>query len=514
MPTTTTSVPTTATSTTEPTTSEPITSAPTTTTPTSEPTTTEPNTTETTPTGFVSRVTASMKPVQDLAGNTWAPRTTRWGTWNVSTGMVGKDVRNTEDDDLYRTVAWDTKWYDLPVPEPATYTVRLLLVDDWYSVAGKRVFDVSAEGVRVATDIDVAGTVGWGAAEDVTFQVPVADGELNLDFTAKVGNAMVSGIEVTGPTSQPAPSTEHPQAVTFAPDSFWTQDISAAPTAANSVQVVANLARTVADRYGGIAAFNVWHYNTSFIRVPAGLPRVTVGYHNCQNKDGVPWGLYDGPAHFVDVPVPNDAVTSAGTDGEVTVYDPSTDQLWQFWQMRRNTTTNGWEACWGGRVDTVSQQQGWFPDWFGASASGLVTAGGMVTMEDIRKGQINHLMALGVVESQAPPVWSWPAKRTDGTSSDPNVIMHGQRLRLDPSVDVDQLGLSPIGRVVAKAAQKYGFIAVDTSGAVALSAESGAHTKVLTGKDPWTRLLGGPDYSALKGFPWDKVQALPKDYWR
>ena len=33
--------------------------------------------------------------------------------------------------------------------------------------------------------------------------------------------------------------------------------------------------------------------------------RITVGYYNCQNKVGTPYGLYDGPKHFVDVPVPD-----------------------------------------------------------------------------------------------------------------------------------------------------------------------------------------------------------------
>ncbi len=460
---------------------------------------------------FVSRQSAAPRAVKDAEGRSWEARGTGWGSWKTSTGMAGRDVAGTEDDELFRVIAWDMGWYTLPVPGPGTYRVRLRLLDDWDYVGGRRVFDVRAEGATVRAGIDVAGTVGFGTAMDVSFPVNVTDGELTLEFPASVGAAMVAAVEVISDAPQPVPPAGHERAIALAPGSVWTADVRSAPVAGNSAQVVANLARTVNDRYGGVAALNTYRFNTSFARVAPGAPRTTVGYVNCQGKDGVPPGLYDGAKHFVDVPVPDDAVPAQGSDGELTVYDPAADQAWQFWQMRRNPQTHGWEACWGGRLDGVSGSQGAFPQWYGASASGLLSAAGMVTMEDVRRGEINHLMALGVVESQAS-VWSWPAQRTDGTSADPNVVMHGQRLRLDPSVDVDALGLTPVGRIVAKAAQTHGFIVVDTSGAVGLATEAGDTIAARTGVNPWGRLLGGPDYLALKGFPWERLQVLPKDF--
>ena len=87
----------------------------------------------------------------------------------------------------------------------------------------------------------------------------------------------------------------------------------------------------------------------------------------------------------------------------------------------------------------------------------------------------------------------------------------GARLRLDPAVDVDALGLGRVASAIAKSAQRYGFIVVDTAGAVGVVAESGAMERARTGRDPWPEVLGGPSYTALKGFPWDRVSVLVPD---
>ena len=67
--------------------------------------------------------------------------------------------------------------------------------------------------------------------------------------------------------------------------------------------------------------------------------------------------------------------------------------------------------------------------------------------------------------------------------------------------------------MVAKAAQKYGFIVTDAGGCTAISAESPAGAIAATGSDPWKPLMNGTaSYAILENFPWSKLQALPKDY--
>lgn len=300
--------------------------------------------------------------------------------------------------------------------------------------------------------------------------------------------------------------------VNLSPDSFWTSTVDDAPLATNSSAVGRYVAASVQKHYGGTAAFNAYSYNVTFYRVTPATPRVNVRWTDCQRLGWTPKGVYTEAAHFRGVPVPADAVPATGTDGAMAIYDAQSDQIWEFWKMAKDPATGGWAACWGGRLDKVSTAQGQFPYPFGVSASGLVMSPGVIGIDEVANGRINHAMYLGVVGPAHSKNYSWPANRSDGYSTDPAAPMEGQRLRLDPSLDLDRYHLTPIGRMVAEAAQRYGFIVSDKSGAVGVAAESGRPAENATGVNPWERLLQGPSYNVFRGFPWDKLQALPKDY--
>lgn len=300
--------------------------------------------------------------------------------------------------------------------------------------------------------------------------------------------------------------------VPFGPTSAFRTRVDRAPLDPNSAAIVAHLNRQVVNNWNGVAAFNAYYYNASFYRVPAGQPRIDVGYHNCQKKKSFPRGLHDGSSHFKSVPVPPHAVPAKASDSSMTIYDPATDQLWEFWKMRKNAKSGRWEACWGGRIDNVSKSEGIFERPYGAIATGMAMAGGMISVDEVRRGRIDHTMYLAVIHSQRYPRVSWPANRGDGNSSSPNAVKQGQRLRLDPNLDLSKYKLSPVGLMVAKAAQTYGFVVSDTSGAVAVITESGQREQAITGVDPWKKILNQSSYDVLRNFPWDKLQAIAVDY--
>ena len=272
---------------------------------------------------------------------------------------------------------------------------------------------------------------------------------------------------------------------------------------------VADLARQVHDNWGGTAAFNNGAYSVGYVAAAQDTPKTLVAFSDCQGKGYVPDDLFNGQKVFVDVPIPADAVAAPGSDKNLTVYSASTDQLWEFWVAEKGPL--GWSACWGGRIDNVSTSLGFFSGGLGATATGLSHAGGMVRIQELRAGAIDHAMSLNVITAAAFYKYSWPAQRSDGY--DPagvNPIMEGTRFRLDPAVDVAALQLNPVATMIAKAAQTYGFIVNDKGGAVAVVAESGGPS--VAGTDPWSVLGGVPNYKVLEGFPWDRLQALPKDY--
>ena len=295
----------------------------------------------------------------------------------------------------------------------------------------------------------------------------------------------------------------------FGPLSVFRQDIRSAPTAADSAAQVTNLTQQVTDHYGGVAAFNVWNYNTTVAVAAPDQARSRVTFDDCQHKGSVPYGLYGVKGQFEDVPVPANAVAAAGSDAELTVYSPSSDQVWEFWVTRKRA--DGWHACWGGRIDKASTSPGFFSNYFGATATGLPNAEGMVSVADARQGHIDHALSLQVIDAAQALDISYPAQRGDGQGTGP--IREGTRFRLDPSVNVDALALNPYAKMIAKAAQTYGFVVTDKGGAVAVLGESGAAVTGNGGANPWNELLGAtPSYSVLTGFPWNRLQAVTKDW--
>ena len=292
----------------------------------------------------------------------------------------------------------------------------------------------------------------------------------------------------------------------FGPGSVFAADVSAAPLAPDGAAKVAYLAKNVAENWGGVASLNVDKYGAGFAVAAADTPKVDVRFHDCQKKGGTPPGLYDGPKYFSQVPIPADAVQAPASDGHLAVWDPTQDKLWEFWVASKGTDGR-WQACWGGRIDKVSTSNGQFPPPYGVGAAGLATAGYMVTLEEAKQARIEH--ALGLVVMEAAPGHVFPANRDDGTSDNPAALQEGMRLRLDPSLDVETLPMNPLGKAVARAAQKYGFIVCDKGGAVAVMAETGDRWQKRTGQNPWASLgYGGEPYRALQGFPWEKVQLI------
>lgn len=308
----------------------------------------------------------------------------------------------------------------------------------------------------------------------------------------------------------------------FGLGSEWRRDVSAAPVSANSAEVVANLAGQVAAHYGGVASFNVWEYNVPLYLADASTPRYDVAYHDWQGTGSTPPQLYDEAygAHFRGVPIPPGAYAAAGTDAAIAVYDVAGDKMHELWYVDKAPTNQVVvppRAAWGGRLDDVSRAAGFYPHSMGTSATGMCLPGGVLYLEEMRRGLIGHALTLQVVEAAASHLYSYPAQRSDGFNPDgvPNRPTEGQRFRMDPTVASFSIGLHPIAALICEAAKTWGFIVTDKSGSVAVVAEDGDVRRRATGgtSNPWDEFMGGKQpYEIMAGFPWHRLQALPLDW--
>ncbi len=296
--------------------------------------------------------------------------------------------------------------------------------------------------------------------------------------------------------------------VPFASSGPWCTPLpSSAPLASNSAAVVANIEADEKNNYGTFA-INTDTYSSPIYTVPASTPATNWSFDDCQNKGSLPSNF--APV-LMGVPTAPGMVQSMGTDGEITIYDPTTDEEWEFWVASQ--TGGQWSACWGGTIQHVSTNPGIFPSGLGATASGLPLLGFLIRIDELQAGVIRHTLNIETVRTQAG-VFSWPANRTDGNTANADILMEGQRVRLDPTFDVTTLP-NPAERTIAKAMQDYGMILTDTSGAVTMQAEDprpymAAHN---TTTNPYDAIFAGrQSYAVLQDIPLSRLQVLAKDY--
>ncbi len=297
----------------------------------------------------------------------------------------------------------------------------------------------------------------------------------------------------------------------FAPDSVWN-----APLADNarldpqSRKLVSWLNQQVTQEYrqGPAPYIQTVTDSTSIYEVPANQRMVRVTLDNDQ-----PWAHSLARA-LRAVPIPGDAVPAAGSDAHMTVWQPSTDRLWEFWKARR--AADGWHAAWGGAMQHVSSSPGYFstdswpgaePYW-GATATSLPMVAGTMLISELKASRVDHALAIALPAAHAGE-YAWPAQRTDGTDTDPDSIPEGARLRINPDVNIPGLHLPPVIETMALAAQRYGMIVRDKTGqSVAFFAQAPTQT----GTDPYEAIFGGvPPYDLLKVFPWNDLQVLRMD---
>jgi hypothetical protein len=312
-----------------------------------------------------------------------------------------------------------------------------------------------------------------------------------------------SGTGSSAPPAKPGqPSAER----LFAPNSVWNAPLTSGAAIDPSSSAMINwLDRQVYAEFaqGPTPDIETATDSTPIYQVPRNQPTVRVTLENTAS-----WGRTLAEA-FRSVPIPRGAVAASGSDAHLTIWQPSTDRLWELWEAHRSSS--GWQAAWGGAIEHVSSSPGYYTStswpgarsYWGSTATSLPVAAGTMLISELEAGSIHHALAIALPAARAG-VYAWPAQRTDGTDTDPDSIPEGAHLRLDPRLDIARLHLPPVLEAIALAAQRYGLIVRDKSGeAVAFYAQAPSG-----GTNPYSRIFAVPPYDLLKRFPWAHLEVL------
>jgi hypothetical protein len=288
----------------------------------------------------------------------------------------------------------------------------------------------------------------------------------------------------------------------FGDAAIWNRPLPAdAPLDPDDRAVTYALLRQVADGFlhGPWPTINTSAYTTPVYVVGPAQRRVPV------KIDAPSWAARVRAEMARGVPLPAGARPSGGRDGNLVVVQPATNSMWEFWALHH--TANGWHARFGGRTTDLRRFPGYYPTDAsgaqGASASSLAIAGGLMLASELRRGRIDHALALAIPRTRSGE-WALPAQRSDGWDTAPDAVPEGAHFRLDPSLDVASLHLPPVARAMALAAQRYGIYVRDTSGSVAFVAEDAGPYGLPAGY----RKLIPSAVQLLKRFPWSHLQLL------
>jgi hypothetical protein len=244
-------------------------------------------------------------------------------------------------------------------------------------------------------------------------------------------------------------------------------------------RIVSDLVGQVQTPYGE-AILNTSRYSAPIYTVPAGQSTVNVSWTNCLSQG------WESPALVTalqNVPIPAAAVPSLGSDADLVNYQPSTDTEWELWKAAQSGSS--WSACGAGEIQNVSQNPGIFSAG-GITGSGLPMLGYLIRTSQLQSGAINHAVDV-LLPCTRKSTFSWPAWRTDGSCTDANAPIEGERFRLPASLDLSTLNLSPGELMIATAMQQYGAIVTDYAGRVAIQAEDPRPYEVNGAPNPMRR---------------------------
>jgi RTX calcium-binding nonapeptide repeat (4 copies) len=207
--------------------------------------------------------------------------------------------------------------------------------------------------------------------------------------------------------------------------------------------------------------------------------------------------------------IPAYARANTGSDGKLTVVEPSSGAELDMWRAIYYSESDSWSASWRGLTDAFGWGFYCMPGQRcnGPNAAGNSGLAGVVRPEEIAQGHIDHALQMSGKSGYVRDDFiACPATHYDGTSSDPSAIPQGARIQLDPAFDVDAQPWPEWKKVISRALQAYGAIIDDSGGSLAVVAES----NINRGYDAWQQAglgatTGTRNISAL---PWNRMRVL------
>ncbi len=287
--------------------------------------------------------------------------------------------------------------------------------------------------------------------------------------------------------------------------SEWYRDISQAPTAEHSDEMLAAL-----PRWGLTGKFQI---DFSFVLLDGtGAPTVTFPADDESDDVPVPVpanGYIEGPVGYEDC---------GDEDCHLLVLDRGANKLYEVYATHKNGASwEGLPSLW--QLDKAYPRSNRGKGCTSADAAGMAITPGLIGYKETKAGHVGHALRLvfrnefirGIKDQNRDvPLVAYPASHGSLSTEAPTGVPYGGRLRLKASVSSDDPRFtSPGAKALLDALHRYGMIIAD-GGNIPLMAEN---IQVHHDADPtatWDGILGAQDLNGL--LPSDfEVVGIPVD---
>jgi Abnormal spindle-like microcephaly-assoc'd, ASPM-SPD-2-Hydin len=225
-------------------------------------------------------------------------------------------------------------------------------------------------------------------------------------------------------------------------DNIWNTDISTMPVHARSAAWLTSMNSATTKLHPDFGG----PYGIPYDVVSASHPDVFVDF------------LYDDESDPGPYPFGADIQIEGGDDADgdrhATMIDADTCMLYEIYAAYWN---GGAPEGGSGAIFDLDSNALRPAGWTSADAAGLPIFPGLVRLDEVNAGQIDH--AIRLTAQRTDRSYVWPARHQAGAANDPNLPPMGARFRLKASYDIT--GFDPQTRVILTAMKKYGFILAD-----------------------------------------------------
>jgi hypothetical protein len=232
---------------------------------------------------------------------------------------------------------------------------------------------------------------------------------------------------------------------------------------------------TTASPFGSYLGINIDDYSVPLYWADASTATFTVP----ADIGGMGWSSSDGFNATATVPIPADAAPDPQSDAHMLIVDRARSLEWGFFNATHSGNSWNCKLCATADLNGTGTRpaEATNPTWYtshGPRACGFPLIAGLIRTEEIEAGAIEHALVVAYPHIRAG-MYTYPASTAQAKVNEAiktRGIPCGGRVQLDPSLDLDALGLSQSGKIIARALQKYGAYVGDYSGSMSLYAEN------------------------------------------